>query len=795
MFRNYLTIAIRHFWANKQYVITNVVGLAVAITVCIMAYYHLAYNYQFNEMYKESTKNIYRIDTYGIIDGAKHEAAGVPHALANALMAETPEIKQRIRYIFGDLGTSRLKVGDKYYKDYINYTDSGFFKVFKHEFIYGNETALSDKSGIVLSDVDYKKYFGNKNPLGQVISLVYKGGKRDFIVRGVVKQPQNSMFTFDAIARIENFIIESKIDESDWKYWNRPEVYLEIPDEKNVAVVKKQLAKYVKTYNDFNKSISKLDEFRLISFEEAGDNSADIWYRSTNSKWNPSFMIMLCSIALLILFIACFNYTNSSIALSGTRIKEISLRKVMGSQRKHLIFQFLLEHFVISLMAVLLSLAFAEIITPIYVGLYSNPEYGIWDFSSYDYIVPFLGFILIFTTIISGAYPAFYISKLKTADALRRNLKLKGGNRFTYALLTLQMTITVIGIGMGIVFTENISYIDKVDKGYAIENIISLPMDALGGQKDYDLFKSKIKENPDILQIAGSSQHISWWSWIEKTKCKDAEYEAIMLPTGDNYLQTMGVKLKQGRFFDINISDDTNRVIINEKYMKTASLTDPLNESVTFYGRPFKIIGVVGDFMQRGVQQKIKPMVITFERKNGVMVVQTSADKVKKVNEYLEAKWLETFDQPYDGFPQLKMLDNDKWIYRLMKNIFMYISGISLLLSLIGIFVLISLIINKKTKEIGIRKIMGAPLPNIIFILGKNYIYIFGIATLVGSLAGLVITQFILEKIFIIENHIEITPFPFLLSAFTISILAAITIGFKVYKAANQNPVISLRTE
>ena len=139
-------------------------------------------------------------------------------------------------------------------------------------------------------------------------------------------------------------------------------------------------------------------------------------------------MLMICSIGFLILLIACFNYTNTSIALAGTRIKEISLRKVMGSQRKHIIVQFLLEHFLISLLAVLLSQVFTQFITPIYIGLYSNPEYGIWDFSSYDYIVPFLGFILIFTTLISGAYPAFYISKLKTADALRKNLKLWRGN-------------------------------------------------------------------------------------------------------------------------------------------------------------------------------------------------------------------------------------------------------------------------------------------------------------------------------------------------------------------------------
>ena len=218
---------------------------------------------------------------------------------------------------------------------------------------------------------------------------------------------------------------------------------------------------------------------------------------------------MLTSIALLILLIACFNYTNTSIALSGTRIKEISLRKVMGSQRKHIIVQFLLEHFIISLLAVLLSVVFSNFITPIYVGLYSNPEYGLYDFTSYTYIVPFLGFILVFATLISGAYPAFYISKLKTADALRKNLKLKGGNSFTYALLTLQMIITVVGIGMGIVFTENISFIDKVDKGYAMENVITVPMDATNGQKDFELFKSKIMGNPDILKIAGSSQHIS----------------------------------------------------------------------------------------------------------------------------------------------------------------------------------------------------------------------------------------------------------------------------------------------
>jgi len=596
------------------------------------------------------------------------------------------------------------------------------------------------------------------------------------------------------IARIETYLADAEFNENDWKYYMDPEVFVEILEKKNVTVVEKQLAKYVKIHNEFNPN-QPIDYYKLVTFEDAGKRSDEIRYTYTYGIWRKSFVVMLVSIALLILLIACFNFTNTSIALAGTRIKEISLRKVMGSQRKHIIIQFLLEHFMISLLAVGLSFVISRFITPLYIGLYSSPEYGIWDFSSYDYIVPFLLVLLVFITLVSGAYPAFYLSKLKTSDALRRNLKLKGGNLFTYSLLTFQLIITVIGLGMGLVFIENINFIDKIDNGYAIESVISIPMDGSAGNRDFELFKSKIMDNKDIIEIAGSSQHISWWSWNEKTKYNDIEYDAIMLPTGENYLPTMGVKLKQGRFFDVNNYGDTNNVIINEKYLKTANVQDPLNQIITIYGRPFKIIGVVGDFLQRGTTVKVMPMVITFKNFNGIMAVKTSREKVASVNKYLEKKWIETFDMPYSGYPQLNMLDNDKWIHKLMKTIFLMVSAISLCLSLTGLFILMSLIISKKNKEIGVRKIMGASILNIVAILSKKFIYIFAVAILVGSLCGLVITKGILDAIFKTDNHVEVTALPFLLSALLITVLSALTVGYKVYTAANANPVVSLKTD
>jgi putative ABC transport system permease protein len=457
---------------------------------------------------------------------------------------------------------------------------------------------------------------------------------------------------------------------------------------------------------------------------------------------------------------------------------------VMGSQRKYIIVQFLMEHFIISLIAVFLAVVLANLITPFYVGLYLDIEADVFDFTNYTYIVPFLFFILIFTTFISGAYPAFYISKLKTADALRRNLKLKSGSLFTYFLLTLQLIITVTCLGMGISFVDNINYINKVDKGFDIENIITVLMVDKKEQRDFDLYKSKIIENPDILVIAGSEQHISWSSRLEKTKYKEAEYEVMVLPTGENCLQTMGVNLKQGRLFEANNFDDK------------ANIINPLSENIALNGRPYKIIGVVGDFMQSGVRHHIKPMVIVF-RKNtpNIMVIRTPKDKIIEVNKFLEKKWIETFDALYVGYRQIEWLDFDRSKYETMRTIFLSASVIALLLSLFGLYVLISLIINKISKEIGIRKVMGSPIQNIIFILGKNFIYIFGIAALVGSLAGLYITKLTLDTVFEIENHVEVTPIPFLISSFAITLLAVCTISYKVFSAANANPVISLKTE
>jgi putative ABC transport system permease protein len=508
---------------------------------------------------------------------------------------------------------------------------------------------------------------------------------------------------------------------------------------------------------------------------------------------SQAFVGMIGGVALLVLLIASFNYTNTSIALAGTRIKEIALRKVMGSQRKHLIIQFLLEHVIISFIAVVLSAVFVNLITPFYMSLRGTP-----DFSSYKFIALFLLVVLIFTTLISGAYPAFYISKLKTADTLRRNLKLKNGNWFTYILLTLQMSLTVAGIGIGISFANNIDYIINVDKGYDMDQIITVYIgEANKGYAGYELYKSKIIENPDIQNVAPTIQHINWIMAIgDSVKYKNRPYMVTTLNIGVNYLQTMGVKLKLGRFFDGALYSDTNQAIVNEYFIKTANVKDPLNKSIIINNRPHRIIGVVKDYMQYGVTSPIDPVVITLKRnKADVMVVKVSKDKIEEVNRFLEKKWNETFEIPYGGYLQVSRLDWEMSIYKLMRSVFLSVSAISLLLSLVGLYILITLIINKKTKEIGVRKILGSPVGHIVFILSKNFLYMLGIATLTGSLVGLLVAKYCFDSIIETSIKLDVSKGAFIWSSLIIVVLTVCTISLKVFRAANANPIENLKYE
>lgn len=793
MFKNYLKIAFRNFFAHKSYLLINILGLGIAIAISIIAYFHLAYDLEFDNEFKE-VKDVYRVNTRAIVNGEKQQSASISFGMAKTIANDFPAIKKMVRYYGSGFEFKKIKLeNDKVFdKDiWMIYSDSIFFDLFPFEFVYGSPEVFKEKSTIVLNQSQAKKFFGEVNPIGKIITLVYSNQEMDLVVRGIVKDMgMNNSINFKMITRIENAFELEKLNENDWKHWRFVETFYEINTSENASSISNQLGKYVKTHNDFRKD-QPLESAYLVPFNKIASISNDVSNRFTYNKIGKVALTLFGTIGILILMIACFNYTNTSIALAGVRLKEIGIRKVLGSQRKHLIIQFLVEHLIVVLMGLVLGYVLSEIISPFYWSIWGDFKFDFRSISFFNLTI-FIVILVVVTTIASGAYPAFYISKLQPANILKRDLQLKGENKFTVGLLLMQFSITVIGLGTSIIFTKNAWFIETVYRGYNMENIISIPMDG----KSYSLLKSSIQSNPDIKSIGGTMQHIGWGAWNEKVKSNNKEIDALRLPVGENYLETVGVRLIAGRYFSSRLADDTNRIIVNEKFIQAVGLKDPLNNSVNIYGRPFQIIGVVGDFMQHGIGGKIVPMAISYVNGQdyGLLCVNTDKDNILKVNKFIEEQWKVCFPNvAYTGYPQANNVEEEKKFSNNLSKIFSFVGSISFALSLIGLFVLVSLIINKRAKEVGIRKVLGASILNIIFNLSKKFVVLLLVSIIVGSSIGYFVIKQMMDTLF--AHHIAVTISMFLLTGLVILVVSALTICAKVYHSASANPVDSLRSE
>ncbi len=793
MIKNYFLIALRSLMKNKVFIIINVFGMGIAIACCIVGYLALEYDADFDAVHRNS-EHIYRVSAVRKFENKLTRFGYVALPMGEIVEKTFADVNASSRYL---RSYSNFKKGDDLFDSNLSYVDPDFFGMFTFDFISGSPSNLKDKTSVFISENMAVRLFRTpEEALDKTITQVYGTELKEIKIAGVFREPpMNSSFYKNegqAFMNFENVKDEYKSFTTDnWKEENT--LFVLINDPQRVQSVHRQLQQFKENNNKVRHDF-QVNEFVLDSFLSMAhtDRAEDV--RAETLPAPPlSAIVGSMIMAILILLIACFNLTNTAIAISSRRLKEIGIRKVMGSMRRQLVIQFIGETTFICFLSLLMGLCLADILIEGWNLMTAN-NIHITPHYTPAFLLFMIG-VLLFTGILAGSYPAFYISKFNPVNILKGKLQFGGTNYFTRTLLGLQFSISLISIVSAISFLQNANYQREYDLGFDIRGTV---IAQVNNQSEFNTYRNALQENPEILSIAGARSGIFSPRAHEPVKYESLQAEVDIIDVGDNYLKTMDLKLIAGRdFIKDSETDQKESIIITQKMATLFGWDQPLGKEVKWRDSvKLIVVGVVKDVYSQGLWREMDPIMIRHVSpdKYSQIVVSTKSDNVASIHAFMNKLWNQVFpSRLYNGY----MLSSDLiHVDQLNMSIvygYLFLGTIAMLLSVTGLFSLVSLNIVKRMKEIGVRKILGASVFNITQVINMEFIIILVVASILGSWAGLTWSSVIMGSIWKYCQGANIITV--ILSSSLLFIICIATIGFKVFAVATMNPVKALRDE
>ena len=617
----------------------------------------------------------------------------------------------------------------------------------------------------------------------------------DFKVGGVFKKPpQNSSFYAMAYINYENTLDLMHFDTDDWAAFNS--TFVRLPNAADVRPVEELLNEYVEIQNrakeDYKVDYYYLDKFQGMAVRAEKEDTWNHWFADslpTAAAVAPGVM------AFLLLLIACFNFTNTSIAIANRRVKEIGIRKVMGSGRSQLVRQFLGENILLTFIALLVGVLLAAFLVPAYNAMWPFLEIKL-GLAENGFLWGFLIVLLLLTGLAAGSYPAFYVSGFHPTTIFRGTTKFSGTNLLTRILLTLQFAISLVAIISGFAFSENAKFQASYDLGFTPNEVVYAYINDPG---DYQAFRNQLMNSDFVQSISGSRHQVSSSWYTDPVKYEGKELDVQMMNVGDGYLSTIGAQMSAGRVFNENSAfDRENAVIVNEEFIRSFGIEDPLDARVTYYDTTsLQIVGVVKDiYLQGALWDPVEPLLIraASPEEYRFISVQTAGENTLALKGFMDQKWKELFP---DQISTVTTLDeesaNSTLTNQNIKKLFVFLGIVAFLLSVFGLFSLVSLNLNKRMRELGIRKVLGANTMQLLFRIAREFIIILVIACVLGSVLGYFLSTALMQSIWAVYTDITIPIF--IVSIGLMLIVSLVTIGGKIMKATSVAPATIIREE
>jgi len=787
VFNNYLKIALRNLLKYKVYSFINIFGLSVGLACCILIMLFIRDELGYDKFHK-NVNQLYRVVVEFKYRDRPDNFAHTQAPLAPALINEFPEVLNAVR--FARRSEELVAYKEKqFWEKGLMLADPSIFEVFTFPLIKGDsETALSDPDSIVITQRVAQKYFNDEDPIGKILKIGDEWVK-DYKVTGILKKiPSNSQLRFDFLISFAN-----QKGNIGWGAWNYS-TYIQLPPNYPPHKLEERLPYLVGKYMGKEtgaKSILHLQPFTRIHLHSNLRNDLP-----TNR--DLSHLYIFFGIALLILMLACINFVNLVTARSTIREKEVGLRKVVGANQLQLIQQFLGEAVLLSFFAFLLSLALVELLLPLFNGL-SGKEMTFHLLRDFWFLTTLTGLMFI-VGILSGSYPAFVISRFQPVSILRKSLGEKTSFHPSFlrkCLLVAQFVISIIFLSSTVIMYQQLSYIENRNLGYDKEHLVVLPIFYRDVYPKYELLKSEVIQNPYIINATATSflpnklafQQNIWWEGLPEKN----EY-IHWLTVDHNFINTLGLRIKSGRNFSSDYpTDQGGAYILNEAAVEKIGWESPIGKQFEIVDRG-TVIGVINNFHFQSLHNKIQPLALyIYPDAFRYLLVRIRAEDISKSLKFLKRKWEEFF--PARLF-EYSFFDQDfERIYKAEKRlvkIFNYITSLAIFIAFLGLFGLASFTTVRRTKEIGIRKVLGASVFRIVFLLSKEFIKWVLVANIFAwPVAYLVMNKWLQN--FAYRTNIGIQSF--ILSLLTVLIIALLAVSYQSIKAARINPIESLRFE
>ncbi len=791
MLKNFFKITARNFLKNKSYVLINVLGLGLSLACCVVGYL----NWKFASDYDKNHANhekIYKIHINKDVQGRNVPYGITPIALGEVIKDKITGISHYSRYTTSGLV---LKKDLKVFNRNIGFAEEDFFDMFTYPFKYGNKEALLDQSKIILSTNTANSYFGEDvDPTGEIITVIDEEGKEYPMTVGGVLEPfvSNSSVTFGAITHFDNYLKIRNLESGNWRNFVAA-TFVMVENGYPQNLVDDINANYVAVQNEAREDF-QIGNYYIIQLTNLGASVESIRANWLNEPPPPPAITVPLIMAFLMLLIACFNFTNTSIAISSKRLKEIGIRKVMGSDRKQLIAQFMGENLILSFLAMVVGIGIAFFLVPAYSAM--------WDFINLELnlatdseIYLFLIGLLVITSIIAGGYPSLYISAYQPVNILRGSLTLGGTNWFSKILLGTQYMLTIIALISALAFSNNADYQNNFDIGFEKNNILGVRVE---NQSEYERFNNLVSQMTEVDQITGTTHHIGWWNYGRTLKSEDKELEAGMMNFSLDYQELMNLQMVDGRYFnnDLYEFDKENSIIVNEAMVKEFGWEKPLGKTVSIDDSTrLKVIGVMEDFYMWGFFNPVEPSAFRLADKEAMnFVVMKSNIDQRAFYDLMESKWYEVApNTPFNAEFMDEELASIDLVNKNIMKMFQFLGLLALVLSSIGLYTLVSLNIIKRVKEIGVRKVLGASIRQILVLMNKQFFWLLLIFAIIGSALSYFAIDALMASIFAVYQAISLFTVvaPFLLLMF----IAVAIASTRILRTAIKNPVDSLRYE
>ena len=804
MLKNYIKIAFRNLLKNKIYSVLNILGLSIGMVCTILLFLYVQDELSYDKQHPFA-ENTYRVASNYHMMGQKYEMAVTPAPMAHVLKEEFPEVIKTVR--FRQMGSSIVNYKNSSFKeDKTVFVDNSIFDVFAVKLKIGNkQTALAEPNTVAISESIAKKYFGDADPMGKVLKIA---NKYDYEVTGVFEDiAPNIHFNFDILFSLES------LDESKETFWfnNNFQTYIVLKDNATKESVEAKFGSIIEKYMKpeiekmMGVPLEKIDKDQLSASFYLQSLTSIHLYSDLQVELGPNgdiqYVYIFSLIAAFILFIATINFVNISTARSAKRAKEVGVRKVLGSNKKELILQFISESMLVTIFSLLISIVFVNIVLASFNG-FSGKSLSFNLFQN-PLLIALLFLLVIIVGVLAGSYPAFILASYKSVSVLSGKVKNATKNGLLRSgLVIFQFTIAIIMIISTVMVYKQLNFIQNKKLGFDKEQIV-IVRDAYLLGNNIKTMKSEVLNYPEVVNATISS-YLPVPSDYNNSAIfpigRKTEQVAVQQWRVDyDYIKTMKMKIIEGRDFSKEFGNEEQNVIINEATVKQFGFDNPLDQKLMRYINnegetiAMTVVGVVEDFHFESLRNKISPLIMYIGESDGAISIKVSTGDMAQFITKLNNKWSELApNQPFTYSFMDESFNEMYFAEQKIGNIFGLFAGLSIFIACLGLFGLSAFTAEVKTKEIGIRKVLGASISGIVIMLSKEFVKLVGISFIIAAPIAYYFMQNWLQD-FVYKT--DLSPWLFFMSGLIAITISIITISYHAYKAASLDPAKSIKYE